>query len=274
MSAAEGVGGRRRDVRPFQRIRRSAGRWGRHLGIRLGLLPRFADCGYMICTTPRSGSNYLCQLLASTGQLGSPLEYFNTLGRRKHTDPKYPKDPRAQIDIIRSTGATPNGIYAVKVMPLQYYRVDKAVDLFHELPNLKFVRLRRGDLLGQAISVSRVQQTGQFRGSDRARAKPIYDAEDIRSCIRAAQARESIWDHVMLEFGVQPLTFEYEDIMRDPQAAVDQVAALMGLAASPPINPALVRVTVQRDHETEAWRQRFLADADEEFRYLSGVEAR
>lgn len=269
MSAAGSVDGQHRDARPFRRIRRSVRRWGRHLGIRLGLLPQLADRGYVICATPRSGSNYLCQVLASTGQLGNPLEYFNTPGRQRHTDPNYPKDPRAQIDIVRSMGATPNGIYAAKVLPVQYYRVRKKVDLFHELPNLKFVRLRRRDLLGQAISAVRAEQTGQITASDRARKEPIYDAQDIRHSIRAVQARESIWDQVMLEFGVQPLTFEYEDVMRDPQAAVDQVAALMGLAASPPLNPALVRVTVQRDRETEAWRQRFLADADEEFRHLA-----
>jgi trehalose 2-sulfotransferase len=268
MSATGDVGGLHRGIRPFRQIRRSVRRWGRHLGIRLGLLPPLAHCGYVVCATPRSGSNYLCQLLASTGQLGNPLEYFNAVGRRKHTDPRYPKDPRTQIEIIRSMGATPNGIYAVKVLPLQYRRARKKVDLFRELPNLKFLRLRRGDLLGQAISLSRAEQTGQIMASNRARRKPIYDAEDIRSRIRTVLAMESTWDQVMLELGVQPLTFEYEDVMREPQAAVDRVAALMGLAAPPPINPALVLVTVQRDRETEAWRQRFLADTNEEFRHI------
>jgi len=270
MSAAENVDGPHRRARPLRRIRISARRWGRQLGIRLGLLPPLADRGYMICATPRSGSNYLCQLLASTGQLGKPLEYFNTGSRRRHTDPEYPKDRRAQIDIIRSIGATPNGLYAVKVLPLQYCRVRKRVDLLRELPNLKFVRLRRRDLIGQAISLSRARQTGQIMASNRPRTKPIYDPRDIKNCIRALQARESIWDQVMREAGTQPLTLDYEDVMRDPQAAVDQVATLMGLAASPPINPVLVRVTVQRDRETEAWRQRFLADTGGEFRYLGG----
>jgi LPS sulfotransferase NodH len=270
MSAVGEVDRPHRRARPFRRIRRSAKRWGRHLAIRLGLLPRLADRGYMICATPRSGSNYLCQLLASTGQLGKPLEYFNTGSRRKHTDPNYPKDRRAQIDIIRSMGATPNGIYAVKVLPLQYCRARKRVDLFRELPSLKVVRLRRRDLVGQAISLSRARQTGQIMSSNRTRTSPIYDVKDIKSCIRALQARESVWDQVMLEFDIRPLIFEYEDVVRDPQAAVDQVAALMGLAASPPINPALVRVTVQRDRETEDWRQRFLADTGGEFRHLEG----
>jgi LPS sulfotransferase NodH len=268
MSAADDARRSHRDARPLQRIRRSAKRWGRHLGIRLGLLPALTERGYMICATPRSGSNYLCQLLASTGQLGNPLEYFNTRGRRKRTDPNYPKAPSAQIDIIRSVGATSNGIYGVKVLPLQYRRASRKVDLFDELPNLKLLRLRRRNLLDQAISLSRAQQTGQIMASDRMRRLPVYDAQDIAKCIRAVQAMESAWDQVMLELGVQPLTLEYEDVMRDPQIAVDQVAALMGLGARPPINPASVLVTVQRDDESKNWRERFLADTGEEFQQL------
>ena len=269
MSAAGDIGHPSRRVRPFRGIRRSARRWGRRLGIRLGLLPGPADRGYVICATARSGSTYLCQLLASTGQLGKPIEYFNTRARRKDTDPNYPEEPRAQLDIVRSMGATPNGIYAVKVMPWQYSRANKKIDVFRDLPNLNFVRLRRRDLLGQAISVARVQQTGQFIASQQPRRKAVYDAEGIRSCLLAVQARESAWDRTMLEFGVQPLTFEYEDVMRDPQGAVDHVAALMGLAALPPIDPALVHVAVLRSRETDEWRRRFLADTGEEFRHLA-----
>ena len=85
--------------------------------------------------------------------------------------------------------------------------------------------------------------------------------------IRDVQAREAIWDQVMRAFGMRPLLLAYEDVMRDPQAAIDQVAALMGLAPIP-VNPALVCVTVQRDGDTEAWRQRFLAETGDEFRHL------
>ncbi len=264
MSAAEAADRPRRGARPLRRIRRSVSRWGRYLG----LLPRLADRGYVICATPRSGSNYLCQLLASTGQLGKPTEYFNTAARQRHTDPAYPKDRHAQIDIVRSMGATPNGIYAAKILPIQYERVTRKVDLFHALPKLSFVRLHRRDLLGQALSLSRVRQTGQIMASRQASAQPVYDAGEIATCIRDLQAREAIWDQVMREFGARPLTLAYEDVMRDPQAAVDQVAALMGLAPMP-VNPALVRVTVQRDRDTALWRQRFLADTGDEFRHLA-----
>jgi LPS sulfotransferase NodH len=47
--------------------------------------------GYAICATPRSGSNFLSQLLESTGRLGRPLEYFNGPARRELTWPDYPE---------------------------------------------------------------------------------------------------------------------------------------------------------------------------------------
>jgi LPS sulfotransferase NodH len=241
----------------------------RHLGVRLGLLPAPADRGYVVCATPRSGSTYFCELLASTGQLGKPEEYFNTVGRRKYTDPNYPQNPFVQMEIVRSRGATPNGIYGVKMMPLHFRRARNRGDLFRELPNLKFLRLRRGDLLGQAISMWRAQQTGQFVASQRLRKTPVYNLQKIRTCLGDVLAMEASWDAVMLELGLQPLAFDYEDVVRDPQAAVDQVAALMGLAALPPVNPALIRVTVQRDHESDAWRRRFLAETGDEFRHLA-----
>jgi LPS sulfotransferase NodH len=43
--------------------------------------------GYAICTSARSGSNWLCYLLSSTGQLGHPREYFNVEARRRNTPP-------------------------------------------------------------------------------------------------------------------------------------------------------------------------------------------
>ena len=58
--------------------------------------------GYAICTAPRSGINYLGQLLESTGVLGRPREYFNAQGRRNVDDPTFPDDPREQIQRVKT----------------------------------------------------------------------------------------------------------------------------------------------------------------------------
>jgi LPS sulfotransferase NodH len=267
MTAAGGP--RRRAPRPLRRIGKVVGRWKQRVAISLGLRPAPADCGYMILATPRSGSNYLCELLASTGKLGNPLEFLNMAGGERYADPDRPPKPRRQLGVIRTRGATGNGIYAVKLLPANYLFARRKVDLFSDLPNLKVVRLRRRDLLGQAISLSRVRQTGQFMSSYPSTAEATYSERGIRSCLKALLGQEAMWDDVLSEAGVQPLALDYEDVMRDPQRAVDQVAALMGVAPPVPIDPAVVMVTIQRDRSSDEWRRRFLADTGEEFRHLA-----
>jgi trehalose 2-sulfotransferase len=258
-----------RRLRPFRRIRSAAKRWQRHIAIGLGLAAPLAGRGYMICATSRSGSTYLCELLASTGLLGNPREYFNTSGRRRRTDPAYPSDRTAQLDIIRTTGATSNGIYAVKVIGPQLLRLEGRIDPFRDLPNLALVRIRRTDVLGQAISLARARQTGQFIASDRPRGAAVYNAGAIRHGLRSIMQQEATWDAALAQLGVQPLRITYEEIVADPQAVVDRIAAHLGLAMPVKVDQALVTHTMQRDGQSAEWRARFLAESGDEFRHLA-----
>jgi trehalose 2-sulfotransferase len=258
-----------RRLRPFRRIRRSVSRWQRRIAIGLGLAPPLADRGYMICATSRTGSTYLCQLLSSTGVLGNPREYFNTAGQRRRFDPAYPTNRRAQLDIIRTRGATGNGIYGVKVIGPQLLSLAGSIDPFRDLPNLALVRIRRHDLLGQAISLARARQTGQFIASDLPRGAAAYNAGAIRHGLRSIEQQDAIWDAAIGPLGVQPLSIAYEDILADPQVVVDRIAELMGLAPPVPIDRAIITQTMQRDQQNAEWRARFVADTGDEFRHLA-----
>ncbi len=258
-----------RRFQPFRRIRKAAIGWRHRIGFRLEVLRRMpADRGYMICATSRSGSSYLCQLLASTRMLGTPREYFNTGGQRRRTDPNYPADPQRQLDIIRTVGATRNGIYGVKVIGPQLGRIGGAIDPFRDLPKLSVIRFRRGDLLGQAISLARARQTKQFLSIDPQRMEPVYSVDFIRHCMQSVREQESIWDAVMMRLGVQPLTITYEEVLKDPQRVVDQIASLMGLSSPAAIEQPFITLGVQRDARSVEWRERFLAETGDEFRSL------
>jgi LPS sulfotransferase NodH len=259
----------RRRARPFRRIRKAVKRLRKGIAIRLGSKPVSANRGYIICATPRSGSSYLCELLTSTNLLGRPLEYFNTPGRRKRSDPKYPKDPRAQIDIIRTVGATPNGIYGVKLLASQTKRL-KRIDPFRTLPNLVVFRLSRADVLAQAISLARAMLTRQFISSDTPRMAAVYDERLIRRCLHRLREQEALWDGIMDDLGAAPPSFEYEDVVKNPQSIVDQIASQMELPQRAMIDNGMVTHAVQRDATSAAWRLRFLADTGDEFRHLAG----
>jgi LPS sulfotransferase NodH len=225
--------------------------------------------GYMICATPRSGSNYLSQLLASTGVLGNPREYFNAPGRRQYDDPDYPDDPREQLRRVLTTGSTHNGIYGVKVHPFQLAALDRQVDPLRDLPHLHYIALNRGNLIGQAISWSRAQQTGQHRATDVPRQDCTYDQGHIRQCLTFLLDQRARWERLLRRVKPRPLLLDYEGLLHDPQHEVDRVATLMKIKTPARIDQGLVSVTIQRDHINDDWRRRFLAETKHEFRHLA-----
>lgn len=216
--------------------------------------------GYAICTAPRSGSNFLSQLLASTGVLGRPLEYFNGAGRRYFDDPAYPDDPVLQIERILVMGATPNGVYGLKIFAHQHDWIVDSIRWAELLPELRFVFLKRGDLLAQAISWVRAEQTGQYRHSQPARAEPSFDTDKIAASLTSIATEYARWELFFARNGIGPVRLFYEDVVRAPQAAVDRVADLFDLMGAAQVDADRVSVRVQRDALAEEWHRRFVAE--------------
>lgn len=215
--------------------------------------------GYVICTTPRSGSNFLCQVLASTNQLGAPLEYFNPLGRRALEAPDFPDAVIDQVRWIKARGATPNGIYALKAFPDQFAGALRQINLFEHLPDLRFVRLVRRDLLGQAISWARALQTGQYRSTQQAQASAQFEARLVAKCMVDISTATASWDIYFARAGIAAPTLIYEDIVADPSAAVAGIAQLLDIEP-PAIDLGKVDLTVQRDEVSEEWRECFVRE--------------
>jgi LPS sulfotransferase NodH len=230
---------------------------------------RHADRGYAVCTSGRSGSNLLCQYLASTGLLGNPLEYFNAPARRMFGYPDYPDEPTRQIEHVLTMGATENGIFGLKVFPTQIDQLGNSVGWAGSLPNLAFVLLKRRDVLGQAISNLRATQTRQWRSTMPPEGLPAYDGHQIYAHLRGAVHDHARWNMFFARNGVVPTRIWYEDMLDDAQAVVDKVAALFGLAGRATIKREKIGLGIQRDALNEEWRARFLA----EFRNLDTLDS-
>lgn len=233
----------------------------------LRLIRRRRSRGYILCASPRSGSNYLCQLLASTGKLGTPREYFNLAGRRQRDDPDYPENPRDQLNRILTMGSTTNGIYGVKIHPFQMTDLKGLVDPFTELPDTRVILLGRRDLLGQAISWVRSRQTGQFRADDPTGTHASYDRTQIQEALHFIQDQVKFWPTYLRQRHLDWLDVTYEEFCQQPQHHVDRIAEHVGLTGPAPIDPAQVTVTLQRDELSWSWRERFLSD-------MAGADAR
>lgn len=216
--------------------------------------------GYAVCTLPRSGSNFFCDVLSSTGVLGNPREYFNGVARRGYDDPTYPDDPHEQIGRILTMGATPNGIYALKIFPGLHDVVAPHLRWTECLPNLRFVRFRRQDVLGQAISWVRAAQTQRFRITDAENGTPAYDAEAIGLRVRQICQRGARWDMFFARTGLPAVEITYEGFLADPDATVNAVARWLDLPGDLSVDTAGSRFRMQRDDLNAAWRARFIAE--------------
>ncbi|WP_169053433.1 Stf0 family sulfotransferase [Alteraurantiacibacter aquimixticola] len=219
--------------------------------------------GYLVCTHPRSGSSYFCQLLESTGKLGKPLEYF-THGhmRRRFADPADPASLQAQMHHFEQVAASSNGLRAAKLFWFDMPGLAKS-RLLDRFAGYRAVHLERADKLGQAISISRALRTGQIRSDmGAADSSASYEYDDIRRRLETLLTADASWKAFFKKQRMRPLHILYEDVTANPQAAVDRVARLVGLESAP-IDKDGVTLRMQRDTLNSEWRERFLAEVSQ-----------
>ena len=149
----------------------------------------------------------------------------------------------------------------LRLHPFQPRPLTGIVDPFAELPGAHAVRLRRIDRLGQALSWARAQQSGQHRADDPPADPVEYDAAPIRSSLEFSTRKTRSGPAAPARL-VPTLEVRYEDLERDPQAEVDLVAGRLPRAGGARADrPRPRHRAPPADATTQAWRERFVAEA-------------
>jgi LPS sulfotransferase NodH len=235
---------------------------------------------YMVCATPRTGSYLLCDLLKQTSVAGQPTEYFSS-GYQNYWSSFWA--PPSYADYLRrivALGTGMNGVFGVKAHPRQFRyfarqesgretttRLQERQALDRWLPDVRYLWLRRRDVLQQGISWVRSMQTNIWW--DAAEAPAPYDRptpEALRfdfELISAAQARMRAEDRMWAEYfevnEISPFVLWYEDLAADRYGCLRRVLDALGLfeeAGAQTPTPTLRR---QGDIVTERWAQRYPA---------------
>jgi trehalose 2-sulfotransferase len=214
--------------------------------------------GYLICTTPRSGSTYLCDLLRTTGKLGKPHEFFSAWMMQRLGRPHRYFPVAEHFDLARTRGCSANGIFGAKVFRYNMGVLSPGA-IMAAMGNPAILFLERMDLVGQAISFTRSAITRAFRVEDTDLKEPEYDPVLIRGYLERLIRDNAAWRLWFARQGITPLHLTYEDLVEDPQRVLDGVARKLRVAGPVTIDPAALRVRVQRDELNAEWRERFLA---------------
>lgn len=133
---------------------------------------------WLLCATPRSGSTLLCGLLESSGVAGHPASYFNRRGLHDYAtgwrvaQPTGGRIDSAYVQAALAAGSTPNGVFGGRLMAESRPELvaDLAAEADHppaselelltgQLGRLRFVHLRRLDVVAPAVSWAKSLQT-------------------------------------------------------------------------------------------------------------------
>jgi trehalose 2-sulfotransferase len=214
---------------------------------------------YLVCSTPRSGSSLLCRGLASTGVLGTPLEYLNPVHREiLSTRWGCGEGLDDYLAAVRARRTGPGGVFGAKVHwaqldePRQAARLDPGELLERLAPGARFVRIVREDRDAQAVSLWRAFSSGVWSveaGDPPVTDVPEFDVEAIDECRRLVERGELAWDLLLAELGQRAVTVTYEELAADHSDTVRRVAQALGAEAVEVGPPTTGRLSDERSSE-------------------------
>lgn len=217
----------------------------------------------------------MCGLLASTGVAGRPESYFRApdeqawarrFGIPVAGDGSF--DYRSFARAVRRAGSTPNGVFGARVM---WGTMSRIVDglgtarsgrdlevLADAFGPLRLVHLRRDDVVGQAVSWARAEQTGYWQDGDRASAHPRFELDQVAELVRTVTEHNAAWSSWVAGQGVEAHSVTYEEVTADPRQAVQGILHHLGIALPPGWRP-VARQRRQADEVNADWVRRYHA---------------
>jgi trehalose 2-sulfotransferase len=197
--------------------------------------PVRARKSYFVCATPRSGSWFLCGLLASTGVAGRPHEWFWRDTQESLQRAWGVREESEYIELVLAAGTTPNGVFGAKVMFGSLPDLDP-------FPRTRFIWMRRRDRLAQAASFARAVQTGHWHHWDPpASAEPEWRPDMVEALHAELDELEAGWERWFADSGVEPLEVVYEELAADPTAETKRVLVFLGLPLDVEPRPLTVK---------------------------------
>jgi LPS sulfotransferase NodH len=121
---------------------------------------------------------------------------------------------------------------------------------------LQLMHVRRRDVVRQAVSWARAEQTGYWQHGDVVAAEPHLDLDQVDHFVRTIHEHDAAWSAWFSEQGVRPHVVTYEDLVEDPDATVRGLLERLGIR--PPSDWVASSVVArQGDELNDEWVRRY-----------------
>ncbi len=207
---------------------------------------------YVICSCPRSGSSLLAEALRAMGA-GKPEEYLNPITQKMLPRADFAQPtPSAYIERIKQEN-TVGGVFGIKTHYIHLDRFPSALEQFtHFFPDAKYIAITRRNILRQAISATRANQTDAWTWKLSEKKPPRFSYLGILKHIILTTQEIELWEKFYAAHGIRPLRIAYEDLDEDYENTMRKVVSYLGISGDIPPPP----LKKQADQLTEQWAQR------------------
>jgi trehalose 2-sulfotransferase len=226
---------------------------------------------FFLCSSPRTGSTLLGNLLADTSLVGRAGEMFGEdfrrnvlpgLSRRGFDDYLVTQCARR----ARDTGTLGIKLHWYQLEAFLYHlRLRRGLADANDrevidtvFPSPTFVWMTREDTVAQAVSWWKAMSTGKWTSAQAARAEAEYDEDGIRGRLLRIEADDRSWSRWFATNGVEPMHVVYEKLAADPSGEVRRVLEQVGVDV--PVDLVVVpRTERQADATSAEWIERLRA---------------
>ncbi len=214
---------------------------------------------YVICTTPRSGSNFLCRELTRRDGFGQPDEFFN------FHEPlfRYSSELQAQnfddyIDKLLAKYTSSQAIFGWKAFWFDFLFLRDLVGRLNRFQPLHHIYLERHDEHAQAVSFAYAEASNSWTSEQLSQVALDYDRPRIDRALSSVRWNRDSWEEYFRANAVTPLRVNYNALIADPETALRQIAKMLDLPTElEPANATLPPLRAQREWGKEQWLNRY-----------------
>jgi trehalose 2-sulfotransferase len=220
---------------------------------------------YLIASSYRCGSSYLCWLLWKTGLLGAPSEVLNATSELPQFINRFKTSaPSDYISKILERRVSKNGVFGVKAHFHHFEAYQKQYPaLLKRIAPVTYIHINRPDKVAQAVSMVKALQSNRWHSRMEGGPKPTlhYDREMIANCIVDIEEQDLAWRRWFKAHKVSPFELTYNELTKDAAGVVRRIVELLGVDNDEAEEVFVPSVEKQGDETNNEWIERYEREA-------------
>ena len=221
----------------------------------------------LICSTPRSGSTFLCDLLRQTENVGFGKEVLEwAVVMKRDIFPYIPYKTEEEVladfpgyinSVIENFGAGKSHIaFKVHYNQLERWRrLDirplDVIDPDH------YIFIKRRDMVMQTVSLHIANQTKSYNSNEKIEDAVEYKGDDITLIEYFLRRMNIRWEYFFFTNGIKPLRIIYEDLNDDPKKIINHILIAFEIQPLQSLEEINSTLKIQRNQLNEEWAKKY-----------------